>query len=80
MPEVMSSENAVSKTTQKSLCENGSKSVAAGIVIGGLANVILSRGGASGTRKSIIGFGTGAGIGSAWTQCSLELESLLKNR
>ena len=80
MSNTISSEDAVSSTIKKSLYENGSKSIAAGIVLGSLASIVLSRGGASSTRKAIVGFGTGVGIGSAWTKCSLDIEELLGSR
>lgn len=49
----------------------------AGFVIGGMAGLVLARGGASGARKVLAGFGGGIGAGSAWTRCSMDLEELL---
>ena len=53
-------------------------STVAGLVIGGLAGVVLARGGGSGARKVIAGFGGGLGLGSSWTKVSMELEDLLR--
>jgi hypothetical protein len=49
-----------------------------GLVVGGMAGLVLARGGASGARKAFAGLGAGIGAGSAWTRCSMELEDLLK--
>ena len=49
-----------------------------GLVVGGLAGIVIARGGASGARKVFAGLGAGAGAGSAWTKCSIEIEELLK--
>jgi hypothetical protein len=48
-----------------------------GILVGGLAGVVLARGGASGMRKAMAGLGGGIGLGSAWTKTSMNLEDLL---
>ncbi len=50
----------------------------AGVLIGGLAGIVLVRGGASGARKVFAGFGGGIGLGSAWTRTSMDLEDLLQ--
>jgi Domain of unknown function (DUF543) len=50
---------------------------AAGVVLGGLAGIVLARGGASGMRKGLAGFGGGLGLGSAWTRTSIQLQDLL---
>lgn len=50
---------------------------AAGLVIGLAAGIVLARGGASGARKIMAGFGTGCGIGSAWTKTSMEIDVFL---
>mmetsp|Transcript_110562 Transcript_110562/g.165511 ORF Transcript_110562/g.165511 Transcript_110562/m.165511 type:complete len:87 (+) Transcript_110562:99-359(+) len=72
-----SSEEAVSRTMQ-----DGFQRVVAqagvGLVVGGLTGIVLARGGVSGARKVLAGFGAGAGAGSAWTKCSIEIEELLK--
>ena len=51
---------------------------AVGLVVGGMAGLVLARVGASGARKALAGLGAGIGAGSAWTRCSMELEDLLK--
>ena len=48
-----------------------------GLVVGGMAGIVLSRGGASGARKLVAGFSAGAGAGSAWTKTSIDIEDLL---
>eukprot|EP00536_Pseudo-nitzschia_multiseries_P001097 jgi/Psemu1/300525/fgenesh1_kg.13_\ len=47
---------------------------AAGFVLGGMAGIVLARGGASNARKVLAGFGAGVGIGSAWTRTSMDIE------
>ena len=49
-----------------------------GLVVGGLAGIVIARGGASGARKTFAGAGAGFGAGAAWTKCSIEIEELLK--
>jgi hypothetical protein len=65
-----------------SVMSNGFQSIAVqgtvGLVVGGMAGLVLARGGASGARKVFAGLGAGIGAGSAWTRCSMELEDLLK--
>ena len=54
--------------------------VSAGLVIGGLASIVLARGGGSGgARKAITAFGTGVGMGAAWTRCSIDIEEAVKD-
>ena len=48
-----------------------------GLLVGGMAGIVLARGGASGARKAFAGFGAGVGLGSGWTRCSMNLEELL---
>ena len=50
-----------------------------GLLIGFSAGIVLSRGGAGSgaTRKVLAGLGGGAGLGSAWTRTSMQLEKLL---
>ena len=55
-------------------------STGAGIVVGGLAAVVLARGGASGARKAIAGLGAGIGFGSAWQRCSITLEDTIQSK
>mmetsp|Transcript_51948 Transcript_51948/g.60715 ORF Transcript_51948/g.60715 Transcript_51948/m.60715 type:complete len:82 (-) Transcript_51948:463-708(-) len=70
------SEEVVGKTIQNGI-ERGTLSVSLGLVIGGLASLVLARNG-SAARKAITGFGGGVGFGSAWTRISLDLEDVLK--
>mmetsp|Transcript_9465 Transcript_9465/g.15211 ORF Transcript_9465/g.15211 Transcript_9465/m.15211 type:complete len:92 (-) Transcript_9465:185-460(-) len=51
----------------------------AGFVLGGMAGIVLARGGASGARRVMAGFGAGVGLGSAWTQTSMDIEDLLSS-
>ena len=71
------SDEAVSKIMQDGL-ENVVVSTGAGLLLGGLAGIVLARGGASGARKAMAGLGGGIGLGSAWTRCSMDLEDLLQ--
>jgi hypothetical protein len=48
-----------------------------GFVVGGLASVVLVRGGGS-MRKVVAGFGAGCGLGSAWAKTSGEIEEIWK--
>tara|TARA_B110001450_G_C17437137_1_gene406346 strand:+ start:295 stop:564 length:270 start_codon:yes stop_codon:yes gene_type:complete len=50
---------------------------AMGFVVGGMAGIILSRGGASGARRVLAGFGTGCGFGAAWTKTSMDIDDFL---
>jgi hypothetical protein len=75
--QTMSSDEAVSKTMQQGL-ENIVVYTGAGLLMGGLAGVVLARGGASGARKAMAGLGGGIGLGSAWTRTSRRLEELLQ--
>lgn len=71
------SDEVVSATMQKGL-EEIIVSTGVGLVIGGLASVVLARGGGgSAARKAIAGFGGGIGLGSSWTKVSMELENIL---
>ena len=47
---------------------------AAGFVLGGMAGIVLSRGGSSSARRVLAGFGAGVGMGSAWTRTSMDIE------
>ena len=73
------SDEAVSTTMQKGL-EEIIISTSAGLLIGGLAGVVLARGGASGARKTLAGLGGGIGLGSSWTKVSMDLEYMLQDR
>ena len=50
-----------------------------GLVVGGMAGIVLARGGSSSTRKVLAGFGAGVGAGSAWTKCSMAIDDLLSS-
>lgn len=50
----------------------------AGFLVGGMVGVVVARGGGgSASRKVLAGLGMGAGLGSAWTRTSMNLEKLL---
>ncbi|KAL3809461.1 hypothetical protein ACHAXA_001289 [Cyclostephanos tholiformis] len=59
--------------------ERGVMYVSAGLVIGGLASIVLARGGGGGARKAVTAFGTGVGMGAAWTKTSIEIEQAVKS-
>jgi hypothetical protein len=72
------SDQAVSFTMHKGL-EKMVIQTGAGLVLGGLAGIVLARaGGAAGARKAFAGLGAGVGLGSAWTRTSMDLEDMLK--
>jgi len=74
------SDEFVSKTIRDGM-ERAAISTGVGLVLGTMAGIVLIRGGRSGSstaRKVITGFGAGIGLGSAWTQCSIQLESKLE--
>ena len=73
-----SSEQLISNILRQG-SERGILYVSAGLVIGGLASVVLARGGGGGTRKVITAFGTGVGAGAAWTRCSIDIEGAVKD-
>jgi hypothetical protein len=75
----ISSDEVVSSTMKKGL-EEIIVWTATGLVVGSLAGVVLARGGASGARKVLAGFGGGIGFGSSWTSVSMELENLLQDQ
>ena len=52
----------------------------AGLVMGLAAGIVLSRGGASGARKILAGFGAGCGVGSGWTKTSIEIDEFLASQ
>lgn len=52
---------------------------AAGLVLGGMAGIVLARGGASNARKVLAGFGAGVGMGSAWTRTSMDIEDFVSS-
>ena len=53
---------------------------AAGLVMGFAAGIVLSRGGGSGARKILAGFGAGCGIGAGWTKTSIEIDDFLASQ
>ena len=57
--------------------ERGIIYTTAGMVVGGLASIVLARGGGGG-RKAITALGTGIGAGAAWTRCSIDIEEAVK--
>ena len=77
-PAPLASDEAVSSTMRKGF-EKIVVQTTAGLVLGGMAGVVLARGGASGARKIVTGLGGGIGLGSAWTRCSIELEDLISS-
>ena len=72
----ISSEDAVSNTIAKGVVEQLPLHVGTGLLVGGIASIVIARGGA---RKAITGFGGGVGLGAAWTKTSMELEAIFKN-
>ena len=52
---------------------------AAGVVLGGMAGIVLARGGASNARRVMAGFGGGIGMGSAWTRTSMDIEEFMSS-
>jgi len=51
---------------------------AMGFVLGGMAGIVLARGGGSSSaRRVLAGFGAGVGSGSAWTRTSMDIDDLL---
>jgi len=71
-----SSDDAVSETMKKGF-EKVIVQGGVGLVVGGLAGLVLSRGGGSSARKVLAGFGAGAGAGSAWTRSSMDIRDIL---
>mmetsp|Transcript_20217 Transcript_20217/g.41987 ORF Transcript_20217/g.41987 Transcript_20217/m.41987 type:complete len:87 (+) Transcript_20217:240-500(+) len=52
---------------------------ATGFVLGGMAGIVLARGGASNARRVLAGFGAGVGMGSAWTRTSMDIEEFMSS-
>lgn len=78
-PPTSSSENLISNILKQG-SERGILYISAGLVFGGLASIVLARGGGgSGARKAITAFGTGVGTGAAWTRCSIDIEDAVKD-
>ena len=73
----VSSDRAVSEVMQQGL-QSMVVWTAGGFAMGGLAGIVLARGGGgTAARKVLAGLGGGAGLGSAWTRTSMQLEQLL---
>ncbi|KAL7543940.1 hypothetical protein ACHAXR_013334 [Thalassiosira sp. AJA248-18] len=74
-----SSEQVISNILKEG-SERGIMYASAGLVVGGLASIVLARGGgAGGARKAITAFGTGVGMGAAWTRTSIDIEEAVKD-
>jgi len=76
VPSTVSSDHAVPFTMRQGL-ETTIVKTTVGLILGGLAGVVLARTGASGARKGLAGLGAGIGLGSGWTRTSMNLEELL---
>ena len=77
VPAAVSSDRAVSHVMQQGL-RNVVLWTAGGFTMGGLAGLVLARGGGgTAARKVLAGLGGGVGLGSAWTRTSMQLEQLL---
>mmetsp|Transcript_19740 Transcript_19740/g.40028 ORF Transcript_19740/g.40028 Transcript_19740/m.40028 type:complete len:90 (+) Transcript_19740:130-399(+) len=74
-PSSVPSDEVVSAAIRRG-AERAASYVGAGLVVGGLASLVLARGG-GGSRKAIAAFGGGTGLGAAWTRCSMEIEEAL---
>lgn len=72
------SEDRVHQVMREGLLEQTPLKMGVGVVIGGLASIVLARGGGA-SRKAITAFGAGIGLGSAWTRTSIDLEGLLSS-
>jgi H+/gluconate symporter-like permease len=73
------SEKVVSATMQQGFQEI-LMDTATGFVIGGLAGIVLSRGGGStAARKSLVGLCSGIGFGSSWTRTSMNIEDCISS-
>ena len=71
------SDRAVSQVMQQGL-QDVVVWTAGGFAMGGLAGIVLARGGGgTAARKVVAGLGGGIGLGSAWTRTSMQLEKLL---
>ena len=73
-----SSQNVISDILKTGL-ERGAIYTSAGLVLGGLASIVLTRGGGTGgARRAITAFGTGCGLGAGWSRCSMDIEDVVK--
>mmetsp|Transcript_6469 Transcript_6469/g.7475 ORF Transcript_6469/g.7475 Transcript_6469/m.7475 type:complete len:89 (-) Transcript_6469:47-313(-) len=50
---------------------------AMGVLLGGMAGIVVARGGGSNARRVLAGFGAGVGLGSAWTRTSMDIDDFL---
>mmetsp|Transcript_40205 Transcript_40205/g.94527 ORF Transcript_40205/g.94527 Transcript_40205/m.94527 type:complete len:93 (+) Transcript_40205:41-319(+) len=69
------SEEIVTSILYSGLIENGLTSAAIGFAAGAVASIVVARSG--GGRKAVTAFGTGVGIGQAWTATNERLEETL---
>lgn len=79
----ISSEDHVQHIIRKGLFEEAPIRVGTGLVIGGLASLVLVSKGQNANaagRKMMTFLGGGIGLGSAWTKTSMELEQTLKSK
>ena len=74
------SDQMVSVTLQKGF-EKMIVQTTAGVLLGGIAGLVLARrGGSAAARKGLAGLGAGIGLGSAWTRTSMDLEEMLSDK
>lgn len=79
----ISSEDHVQHIIRKGFFEEAPIRVGTGLVIGGLASLVLVSKGQNANaagRKMMTFLGGGIGLGSAWTKTSMELEQTLKSK
>lgn len=76
LPAITASDRFVSDTMKKGF-ESMIINTTVGLVVGGLAGVVLAKSGSYGLRKGLAGLGGGFGLGSAWTRTSINLEEAL---
>lgn len=70
----------VSATLQKGF-EKMIVQMTAGLLLGGMAGLVLARrGGSAAARKGLAGLGAGLGLGSAWTRTTMDLEEMLSDK
>lgn len=72
------SHTSVSGVITKGILERGTQYAAIGFTAGFMASLVLAAGGrGTASRKAITAFGTGVGLGSAWTRTNMDLEEML---
>jgi hypothetical protein len=77
-PTKISSDKVIDVTIQKGIEQILAKTTA-GILLGGILGIGIARGRLSQAHiRTWAGFGGGLGLGSAWTQTSIELERLVE--